>query len=114
MQSTYPSTTTLNSVDSSTPLKNRPLSKDYFAAFGSLQSSFGLGGRAPGNSSRSSSTKKISVRTQASRTNSPPVSQTSSSGTKDYEAAFGSLSSDFGFGASTPSPLHRSSKKNTR
>ncbi|CDO71794.1 hypothetical protein BN946_scf184939.g18 [Trametes cinnabarina] len=110
------SVTTTSSATSSTPLKPRlPRStKDYSAAFGQLQSQYGWGAPVPtlasskprkeqkkrkeeGRESHSAAraggeaTRKESSVTQTAASSLP-------SKTKDYELAFGALSSRLGFG----------------
>ena len=98
-------------VHSSTPPSNTPKSrsatatqKDYSAAFGSLQSTYGIGGSRP-LSTPSSTPETCSTQSSiSSRLSAPPSSPAestqnqkattlSSTSSKDYEAAFGALSS---------------------
>ncbi|KAJ6571443.1 hypothetical protein B0H19DRAFT_1129987 [Mycena capillaripes] len=68
--------------------------KDYAAAFASLQSTYGLGGSAPSltfKKTRSNGSKKTQL----------PHTQTTN-GQRDYQQAFGALSSQFGFTGIAP------------
>ncbi|KAK7682570.1 hypothetical protein QCA50_014370 [Cerrena zonata] len=123
MQNPNQSTSTLQTIASTTPLQGSSSPKDFENAFGSLQSSFGFGGVSPTTIPRTLPGKKTSWFRSKQQTTSPssaPSSAPSSlsspppsapSNTKDYEAAFGSLSSNFGFGPSPngPSPVGRTS-----
>lgn len=125
MQNSNQSTSTLQTINSTTPLQKTSSHKDYLNAFGALQSSFGFGGvsstttpgtlpseKTPWYRSKPSQSQTQPITSQSMPPASPSPSLSSSptsSKVKDYEAAFGSLSSNFGFGPSPngPSPVGR-------
>ncbi|KIJ53982.1 hypothetical protein M422DRAFT_24974 [Sphaerobolus stellatus SS14] len=72
--------------------------KNYEAAFASLQSSFGFSGTAP--CVPTSLPKSKSSTTAWSRDTSPPSRSTSTS-SKNYEAAFGRLQTAYAFGGAS-------------
>ncbi|KAH9847225.1 hypothetical protein C2E23DRAFT_890154 [Lenzites betulinus] len=100
------SVATTSSASSSTPLR-RPASstKDYSAAFGQLQSQYGWGGPAPVQPPMriAPQPKKKEQRKEKRSTNMNAGTPTASEG-KDFQAAYGALSSRFGFGGSSPMP----------
>jgi len=86
-----------------------PSRKNYEAAFGNLSSSYGFGGAAPclPTSQPSTPAKVKSTPVVVQQTVATPVPQG-----KNYEAAFGQLSSSYGFGGfSTPSLPKKNTKK---
>ncbi|KAI0741240.1 hypothetical protein BC629DRAFT_277591 [Irpex lacteus] len=96
-------TSTNTAVSSSTlaPSKQPRTEKDYFATQGALQSTYGFGGAAPVIPTVSSSpkTKKHSTTSTAS----PQTSTAANSRPqKDWEAAYATLSSQYGFGGAAP------------
>ncbi|KAL7278909.1 hypothetical protein ACG7TL_006740 [Trametes sanguinea] len=113
------SVTTTSSATSSTPLNAKPRpppsTKDYSAAFGQLQSQYGWGAPVPTLKSakpkkeqkkrqeelRESETESASRAGSAAKQSSATQSGTSAGKTKDYEAAFGALSSRLGFGSAS-------------
>lgn len=102
------STTTLTSVistssDASTTtlLKQSRPEKDYFAASGALQSSYGFGGAAPALPTMPKSSK--STKTKSAKAQEPAVAPGART-QKDYEAAYGALSSTYGFGGAAFAP----------
>ncbi|KDQ25732.1 hypothetical protein PLEOSDRAFT_1113554 [Pleurotus ostreatus PC15] len=118
-----PSTSTLQStapsVSSTAPLRASAsrTQKDYYAAFGSLQSTYGM---CIGQSGQlaSSSTPAPKPRTKASSQSSPlrhpsipssTMPQSHSTTKKDYSAAFGSLQSTYGMGVGQIRQLSTSS-----
>ncbi|KAJ8456386.1 hypothetical protein ONZ51_g12154 [Trametes cubensis] len=115
------SVATTSSATSSTPLRLSSSSaskpKDYSAAFGQLQSQYGWGGSSipaplsPAPRRKEKKEQKEAEDSKDSRESraSSRTPATASSGGKDYEAAFGTLSSRFGFGGSLPM-LKKSSK----
>jgi len=114
MSSPTASTASLISKDK----KPSPPQKDYAAAFADLQSSYGASGHAPVLPVSSAKSSKKSKTDDAAATqppsNSEPTPNDSKKGTaegglqpptpakKDYESAFASLQSSFGFGGSAP------------
>ena len=114
------SVATTSSATSSTPLRLSSSSaskpKDYSAAFGQLQSQYGWGGSSipapvsPAVRRKEKKEQRKEAEDMEPRRESRASSKTppSSSGGKDYETAFGTLSSRFGFGGSLPT-LKRSS-----
>ena len=70
-------------------------SKDFSAAFASLQSQFGFGAAAPIVSAPSKKTK-------TKKTRSPVPAQKPTTGEKDWALAFSNLQSQYGFGGSAP------------
>lgn len=109
------STTTLTSVistssassDASTPtlLKQSRPEKDYFAASGALQTSYGFGGAALALPTMPKSSK--SAKTKSAKVQEPAVSPGART-QKDYEAAYGALSSTYGFGGAAFAPTSAS------
>ncbi|EKM51777.1 uncharacterized protein PHACADRAFT_262114 [Phanerochaete carnosa HHB-10118-sp] len=111
------STTTLSSTVS-TPsnasttslLKQSRPEKDYFTASGTLQSLYGFGGAAPtlptmAKPSKSTKSKSASEKATTAKTSTRGQE-------KDFEAAYGALSSMYGFGgaAIAPTPVRSTSK----
>lgn len=108
---------TLTSVTTTTStgsLVKKPSSqtneKDYFAALGALQSQYGFGGGAPTqvalpkpSKSTKSKSKPKSTKQDTACPNIPTASKE-----KDYEAAYGALSSSYGFGGA-PVPSNKAS-----
>lgn len=109
------STTTLTSVTSTssdasttTLLKQSGPEKDYFTAFGTLQNAYGFGGSAPIVPSAPKSSKPTKSKSVSDAT--PATAPTTSQG-KNYEAAYGALSTMYGFGGAPVAPTPcRSSK----
>ncbi|KAF7422521.1 hypothetical protein PC9H_010677 [Pleurotus ostreatus] len=118
-----PSTSTLQStapsVSSTAPLRASAsrTQKDYYAAFGSLQSTYGM---CVGQSGQlaSSSAPAPTPRTKPSSQSSPlghpsipssTMPQSHSTTKKDYSAAFGSLQSTYGMGVGQIRQLSTSS-----
>ncbi|KAF7294382.1 hypothetical protein HMN09_01167500 [Mycena chlorophos] len=108
-RTSYP-TNTMSSVSSSTTSlisssSSSSSTKDYAAAFASLQSSFGLNGMAPRAVPKQLQPKKSKVKQSPTRTSvaiapgyvapALPKNKNKAEG-KNYEAAFGALSSQFG------------------
>ncbi|KAJ7708838.1 hypothetical protein B0H17DRAFT_1324943 [Mycena rosella] len=93
------STTT---VSSRAPLTKRAAPpKDFEAAFGSLQSTYGFAGATPipvqkPATPRSASRSPATVAPRQTSTPGQP---------KDFQAAFASLQSTYGFAAAVPSPV---------
>jgi hypothetical protein len=93
----YSSTASLVSKNSASAKPGSP--KNYEAAFANLVSSFGFGGGVPITSQKvakmpkSHQTPVTSPATHVTRSHTAP---------KNYEAAFGSLSSSYGFGGGVP------------
>ncbi len=95
------STNTAVSTSTLAPSKQGRTEKDYFAAQGALQSTYGFGGAAPVIPTVSSSpkTKKLSTASSASSKTSTAAN---SRPAKDWEAAYATLSSQYGFGGTAP------------
>ncbi|KAJ7132274.1 hypothetical protein C8R44DRAFT_730974 [Mycena epipterygia] len=102
MSSASTSTTSLVTVSSRAPLTGTPQKKDFQAAFARLQSTYGFAGSAP------SPAPKTALKATASRPTpslaSPAPAPTSSRAPKDFQAAFASLQSTYGFAGAAPSP----------
>lgn len=110
LQSTTPS------VSSTAPLRASAPRKDYFAAFGSLQSTYGMGVGPSGQlaSSSAPAPKKSSSQSSPFGHSSIPPSTTPQSHfattpQKDHSAAFGSLRTTYGMGVGQSRPLSTSS-----
>ncbi|KAJ7132273.1 hypothetical protein C8R44DRAFT_46749 [Mycena epipterygia] len=108
MSSASTSTTSLVStttVSSRAPLTGTAQPKDFQAAFARLQSTYGFAGSAP------SPAPKIALKATASRPTSsiasPAPAHTFSRAPKDFQAAFASLQSTYGFAGSVPSPVQK-------
>ncbi|KAJ7132278.1 hypothetical protein C8R44DRAFT_871255 [Mycena epipterygia] len=105
MSSASTSTTSLVTVSSRAPLTGsaKPKVKDFQAAFARFQSTYGFAGSAP------SPAPKTVPKTTASRPTSslatPALAPTSSRAPKDFQAAFASLQSTYGFAGAAPSPI---------
>ncbi|KAI9061214.1 hypothetical protein FKP32DRAFT_1594889 [Trametes sanguinea] len=113
------SVTTTSSATSWTPLNAKPQpppsTKDYSAAFGQLQSQYGWGAPVPTLKTskpkkeqkkrqeelRESETESASKKAAAAAAEQSSATRSGSSAgrTKDYEGAFGALSSRLGFGS---------------
>ncbi|KAK7031521.1 hypothetical protein R3P38DRAFT_2924136 [Favolaschia claudopus] len=107
MSSKTQSTPSLLSVSSRTPL-NGSQSKDYQAAFATLQSTYGFAGSAPSPVPKTSASAKSSTRTPTPV--KAPSTQTQTKAKKDYRSAFGALQSTFGFSGASPCPIPKSNK----
>ncbi|KAJ6478534.1 hypothetical protein C8R47DRAFT_1323020 [Mycena vitilis] len=105
------------SVSSRTPLTRPATQKDYQAAFGNLQSTYGFGGSGlyygVGGSALSPLPKQNKPASPKRSKNSPtaPATGASTKTTKNFQAAFGNLQSTFGFGGAVPSPVPKQPKK---
>ncbi|KAF7980076.1 hypothetical protein HWV62_39870 [Athelia sp. TMB] len=79
-------------ASSSAPLNptRAPPAKDYSAAFGALQSTYGSSGFAPSPAPRRAAPTSAPARTQPTARAAPEKPA------KDFEAAFGALSSSYG------------------
>ncbi|KAF8994890.1 hypothetical protein BDQ17DRAFT_1366284 [Cyathus striatus] len=90
---------TISSTASLVTTHQQTSTKDHQAAFGALSSSYGFGGGVPILPSRKP------TKPQTTPQSSQPLSSVnaSSSNTKDYSAAFGSLASSYGFAGGVPS-----------
>lgn len=119
---TAPSTDSLQSnytVSSKTPLRPSPSApqKDYAAAFANLQSSYGT---ADGSLPTPPVAKKP-IQPKAKTISSPPSSDnvtppvpSQPKPQKDFEAAFGQLSSSYGAVGAPTLPVKKKEKKETR
>ena len=100
------STATLASTNSTAstivqkPASKQRTEKDYFAALGALQSSYGFGGAAPTIPTLSTSTK--SKKAKSAPSTPAPATAMKATQPRDYEAAYGALSSSYGFGGAAP------------
>ncbi|KAJ7756299.1 hypothetical protein B0H16DRAFT_696868 [Mycena metata] len=101
------STTSLAStttVSSRAPL-TRPAqtkTKDFQAAFASLQTTYGFAASAP-----TPVLKKKSTSNSSTTTTTPAVRAVRASTPKDFQFAFADLQSTYGFGASAPMPVSK-------
>nr|GAT53499.1 predicted protein [Mycena chlorophos] len=110
----------VSTVSSRATLVQQPKSntKDYSAAFASLQSTYGFGGAVPSPVSKTPQrTQKMQTRKSVFKQEAAarPIASGSTSG-KNYEAAFADLQSSFGFGGPIgPSPVPKTrSRSNPR
>lgn len=101
------STATLSSVTSTSststlvkPSAGTTKQKDYFAALGALQTSYGFGGAAPALHATSKSTK--ASKAKSAKTQATAAMPAAKGSQKDYEAAYGALSASYGFGGAAP------------
>ncbi|OBZ66324.1 hypothetical protein A0H81_13859 [Grifola frondosa] len=90
--------TTSSSSSSRTLTATPPVPKDYSAAFGTLQSVYGMSGCTPTPTFSSNATS----RKQRHADESTVAKSTQS---KDFEGAFGALASSYGFGGAAPSDI---------
>ncbi|KIP05530.1 hypothetical protein PHLGIDRAFT_149256 [Phlebiopsis gigantea 11061_1 CR5-6] len=101
--------TSVTSTSSSSTLLKKPSThlpqKDYFAAFGALQSQYGFGGSVPTPVTLPKPSKSTKSQSPSSTTTSAAAQ---SSKAKDYEAAYGALCSSYGFGGA-PVPSTKAS-----
>ncbi|GLB44453.1 hypothetical protein LshimejAT787_1700800 [Lyophyllum shimeji] len=101
---------------SSTLTPQKAPTKNYEAAFGALSSSYGFAGPVPivpSSTSSSSSSKKPSKHIPPSMTSASPGSRSPTQPQpqrKNYEAAFGTLVSSYGFGGPIPIVPSKSTK----
>ncbi|KAL0952637.1 hypothetical protein HGRIS_006883 [Hohenbuehelia grisea] len=132
--SSYPSTSSLLSCTShasAQPLRPSSAHKDFSAAFGSLQTSYGLGGISKLPSSSSPMPKKQSKLRNFFRPSTSPSSPSfdspsslpssrpstsnpeisSSASPRDFEAAFATLSGSYGFVGASPSLPSKSQRR---
>ncbi|KAF4590182.1 hypothetical protein EYR40_009419 [Pleurotus pulmonarius] len=99
---------TIPSVSSTTPLRASTSRKDFSAAFGSLQSMYGMGGGQSGQLAppvpkpRMKAPLQSSPIAHSSTPSNTPKSPSATATQKDYSAAFGSLQSTYGIGGSRP------------
>ncbi|KAF8651048.1 hypothetical protein AX16_004911 [Volvariella volvacea WC 439] len=118
MSFTSQSTTSLQSTTSNTPLVKAQSKKDYQGALSSLQATYGFGGSVstPVHNSTSSTTAEKSAtagQKVASTSSSTTATSTLSQGSRrDYENAFATLSSSYGFGGQAPSQTPKQPRKN--
>ncbi|EKM51773.1 uncharacterized protein PHACADRAFT_262106 [Phanerochaete carnosa HHB-10118-sp] len=104
------STTTLTSVtstsssSSATTLKPSRPEKDYFTASGMLQSAYGFGGAAPTLPTMHKSFKSTKSKSTSEQIAAATTSNRAQGKGKDYEAAYGALSSTYGFGGAAFAP----------
>ncbi|KAI0060467.1 hypothetical protein BV25DRAFT_1917810 [Artomyces pyxidatus] len=112
--------TTSSAFTQSKKAKKGKGKKDFFSAFTSLQTKYGFAGNAapgaPTPSISASSSTLVSTSATAAPAPAPAAAPTPKQpppAPKDYEAAFGALSSSFGYGASAPliMPSKKSKKK---
>lgn len=106
MFSANTSTTSLVSnttVSSRAPLTGSARTKDFQAAFASLQSTYGFAASAP--------TPVQKKNTSSTRSPSSTPAAPASTSTKDFQSAFADLQSTYGFGAA-PMPVPK--KQSTR
>ncbi|KAJ7797514.1 hypothetical protein B0H14DRAFT_2618888 [Mycena olivaceomarginata] len=97
------STSTTSLVSNTTVSSRAPLngsatvqSKDFQAAFASLQSTYGFSATVPSPVQKETSAPRSSVSPPATRA---PVQ------TKNFQSAFADLQSTYGFGGAVPSPV---------
>ncbi|KAJ7173664.1 hypothetical protein C8R46DRAFT_119500 [Mycena filopes] len=105
MFSANTSTASLVTVSSRAPLTRSAPTKDFQAAFASLQSTYGFAASAPTPVQKKNSS---STRSPSATTSTPAVhrsTSTSASQTKDFESAFANLQSTYGFAGSAPMPV---------
>ncbi|KIP05531.1 hypothetical protein PHLGIDRAFT_36406 [Phlebiopsis gigantea 11061_1 CR5-6] len=76
--------------------------KDYFAALGNLQSQYGFGGSAPAPVTPPKATKSKKQRSTKSDLGARTATRQSTE--RDYEAAYGTLCSSYGFGGAGAPP----------
>lgn len=100
--------------------------KNYAAAFGELQSTYGFGGATPGPTPRRKIFKDASkrstlrsffrVRSSSSTSSDRPGPEPSAAPAveKDYSGAFGQLSSSYGFGGAAPAVPGKNLRPNSR
>ncbi|KAJ7035527.1 hypothetical protein C8F04DRAFT_510447 [Mycena alexandri] len=104
MFSANTSTTSLAStttVSSRAPLAGSAQTKDFQAAFASLQSTYGFAASAP-----TPVLNKKSTNNNSSSTTTPAVrASPSTTTTKDFQSAFADLQSTYGLGSSAPMPV---------
>ncbi|KAJ7173659.1 hypothetical protein C8R46DRAFT_119420 [Mycena filopes] len=95
-----------NTVSSRAPLTGSTQTKNFQAAFASLQSTYGFAASAPTPVAKknSSSTRSLSSTTPTS---------TSAPQTKDFQSAFADLQSAYGFGSSAPMPVPKQQRTTT-
>ncbi|GJE88798.1 hypothetical protein PsYK624_048850 [Phanerochaete sordida] len=110
------SSTTLSSVASAASTaallaQPRP-QKDFLAASGTLQSAYGFGGAAPVLPTVPSTpaVPKPAKAPKAKHVDAQKPASTPAKGQKDFEAAYGALSSMYGFGGAPVAPTPRGSK----
>ena len=125
--SSFPSTPSLASINtttstsSTTPLlptssSSQPVLKDYAKSFGMLQSQYGWGPvtYAPTSALSSGGERKEKKRKGHTTLSTNVLEEREGerqSGGKNYESAFGSLSSRYGFGGSWSTPVKKSKKR---
>ena len=98
------STTSLLPHTSTTPYAPPPppQQKDYASAFASLQSTYGTAGHIPTPVSASKKSTRQPTHT-SSRPSTPPRNLPTPNAPRDFQAAFGKLSSSYGFAGLVPS-----------
>ncbi|KAJ7289278.1 hypothetical protein C8J57DRAFT_1277212 [Mycena rebaudengoi] len=92
--------TSSSSVASLVSSRESQSSKIYAAAFATLQSAYGFGGQTPSVFSPKRSLK--AAKPSAAAPASVGSAASSAQAPKDYESAFGSLSSELGFCGAAP------------
>ena len=101
-----------SSSSSTSASTSQSSSKNWESSFGKLSSSFGFGGSAPSLPSSNNSKTKVPKQHQPAY---QAQVQSPAPGQKNYEAAFGNLSSSYGFGGGpVPAPSVPRSEKKTK
>ncbi|KAJ6535190.1 hypothetical protein B0H10DRAFT_600850 [Mycena sp. CBHHK59/15] len=104
-----PSATSLVSnttISSHAPLRgSTPAPKDFEAAFATLQSTYGFNGLAPSPVLKSQTAQNVQPDASTASTTTLSSSARSRAQPKDYEAAFATLQSTYGFSGHAPSPV---------
>ncbi|KAJ7173684.1 hypothetical protein C8R46DRAFT_1031955 [Mycena filopes] len=101
-----------NTVSSRAPLTGSAPTKDFQAAFASLQSTYGFAASAPTPVQKKKNSS--SARSPSSTTPTHAVrASTSSPQTKDYQSAFADLQSTYGFCGAAPMPVARKQSTTT-
>ncbi|KAF8147666.1 hypothetical protein B0H34DRAFT_738715 [Crassisporium funariophilum] len=89
---------------------DQPLNK-WDSAFGALSSTYGFGAHAPSLPQKSTKPSKSKASPSTHSTKPPvPTSAPAQTQQKNWEAAFGALSSSYGFGGKAPSLPHKAAK----
>ncbi|KAF8174921.1 hypothetical protein BJ912DRAFT_989212 [Pholiota molesta] len=115
------STTTSSTSSLLIPKSHQTTRKDYESAFAHLSSQYGFGGSVPSLPRKSTKSTKPSSESQTTKSPVTTTQSTSSSSSsaasasyssrtqpeKDYQAAFGQLSSSYGFGGGFSVPTRQ-------
>lgn len=99
-----------STMTSTTPLTHNKRQKDFSTAFSNLQSQYGMSGGMPVPKPVETCSEPPKAQKYFSPSFTVPVPTTPSHSGKNYELAFGNLSSSYGFHGGFPTPVLKSER----